>query len=146
MGEVISGVGGSSHHTNKILSLMLGFCFLWVPGSLGSWVPPGSMGFLFPWVLVFLGPWVPLGSLGSLFSWVFFPWVPGFLGPSSQLGAAGALEMAARAGSEAQWRSKWLLDPATFPSNSFSHNVWSYRYIHPCSTFMLSFDLEGVSR
>jgi hypothetical protein len=38
--------------------------------------------------------------------------------------------MAARAGSEAQWRSKWLLDPVTFPSNSLSHNVWSYRYIY----------------
>ena len=32
-------------------------------------------------------------------------------GRSSPLGAAGALEMAARARSEPQWRSKWLLEP-----------------------------------
>ena len=34
---------------------------------------------------------------------------------SSPLGAAGALEMAARARSEPQWRSKWPLEPASEP-------------------------------
>ena len=36
-------------------------------------------------------------------------------GRSSPLGAAGALEMAARARSEPQWRSKWPLEPASDP-------------------------------
>ena len=38
---------------------------------------------------------------------------------SSPLGAAGPLEMAARAPSELQGRSKWLIDPASEPQGRF---------------------------